>query len=77
MLDKVSSLRGIETNSNFCNCVHSLKALDKVSSLRGIETKAFHDSTVKMVEMLDKVSSLRGIETYVLKCGYGDALYNC
>ena len=64
-LDKVSSLRGIETSiwSDTIDDTITI-VLDKVSSLRGIETSIWSDTiddTITIV--LDKVSSLRGIET--------------
>ena len=63
MLDKISSLRGIETFS----CYRLTEAvcgpkLDKISSLRGIETITSSTDN-KFFKLLDKISSLKGIET--------------
>ena len=44
MLDKVSSLRGIETNGGIVVTGNSNVELDKVSSLRGIETLCLSES---------------------------------
>ena len=65
-LDKISSLRGIETVPTDAYELYSrVGELDKISSLRGIETPhiKLHINTNILIK-LDKISSLRGIETY-------------
>ena len=64
-LDKISSLRGIETVWIYTTFrINQINQLDKISSLRGIETCLFLAFVyICKIVKLDKISSLRGIET--------------